>query len=422
MLRYGPTVVIRAVRRGVVLGLVVAAGAVAPAAAFTAPVLYVRETYAASTDHSPKSDWMALSAEVNLDWLGGYEIGYAVQTASDPHSEERVALRIDSVPGTLVQPYNATPYCSGDVGRVGDIVALPYAVQFNGTGTYTITVGIGPPTGGTGDCLIPGPTTASTTTTFTVGGLVSPTLVGAPMVFRDKPLSSKQFSGVQVPDPPGGNGDVRCARDATVNADGSLSGDLAVPKDVSQGGTEQISEQDFGRPGAWTCVARGDAATLDAQYSSTITGTPWSAPIHFDVKSDFQRVQARISSPFTSRPKITVTPQFPEAAAGGTLSLKLRKPVGCVKLGPRHYDYRYKTLGTYKAKFNAKTAAVTLRKPRVNKNAIVYYIGTVSFGGTHFYTKSVDPAAMFLKVNRTGSLSFANPQVFPQCPGTFSNG
>src|SRR5262249_28928268 len=157
--------------------------------------------------------------------------------------------------------------------------------------------------------------------------LVAPTLVGSPMIFRLKPLPSKQFSGVQVPDPPGGSGDVRCARNATVNADGSLTGDVTVPKPISDAGDEEITEQDFGRPGAWTCVARGDGPTVDATYSSSITGTPWSAPIHFDVKSDFQRVQGRISSPHSARPKITITAQFPEAAAGGTVKLKLQKPV-----------------------------------------------------------------------------------------------
>jgi hypothetical protein len=422
-LRYGPSVVIRAARRGVVLGLVVAAGVAAPAAAFTAPVLYIRETYANSTDHRPQSDWTPLTDGVNVNWLGGYDIGYAMQTASNPRAQEVVRLRIDSVPGTLNQPMNATPYCQGGVGQVGDIVALPYAVQFNGSGPYTITVGIGPPTGGSGDCLVPGPTTASTTATFTVGGLVAPTLVGSPMLFRLKPLPAKQFAGVQAPEPPGGDSDVRCARDATVNADGSVTGDLMVPKDVSGGPTEQIAEGDFGRPGAWTCVARGLGTTIGAQFDSGFTATPWSAPIRFDVRSDFERAQSRISSPRSAHPKIAITAEFPEAAAGGTLKLKLQKPIGCRKVAPHTYEFRSKNVGTFSATFNAKSAAVTLRKPRVNKNATVYYTGTVSFGGTRFYSRNVDPNPMLLKVTRTGVLSFVSPNAFPGCPASaFSNG
>jgi hypothetical protein len=69
-------------------------------------------------------------------------------------------------------------------------------------------------------------------------------------------------------------------------------------------------------------------------------------------------------------------------------------------------------VGTFKGRFDASgRATVTLRRPRPG-----FYLGTVSFSGTRFYTQSVDPNPAFLRVSDTHKLSYVVPVAFPQCP------
>src|SRR6185437_2298001 len=133
---------------------------------------------------------------------------------------QRVALSITAVPdGQPTQPYNAEPFCVGRAGAPGDIVDAGPELQFEGDGTYTVTVSVGPGTQPT-DCIA-GP---STTASFTVTTLVAPVVVGDLVRFRLKPLAGSPFVGIQAPDPPGGQGDVRCALNGTVQPDGSVAG------------------------------------------------------------------------------------------------------------------------------------------------------------------------------------------------------
>ena len=131
----------------VVAGALATAVLAAPAAAFTAPELFVRMQ--PWDTHEPASDWIPLAAAPALDYLGGYEIGYRLQASGEPNEFQRVALTVAGVPdGVPTQPLAAPPYCVGRAGTVGTIVAAGPELQFEGTGTYTVTVSVGPGAGG----------------------------------------------------------------------------------------------------------------------------------------------------------------------------------------------------------------------------------------------------------------------------------
>jgi hypothetical protein len=390
-----------------VLGLGAGLVGAAPASAFTAPELYVRLANANSIDHTPASGWMPLSSTPRLNWLGGYEIGYAFQDAPGPTHVQRAALQVTGVPdGQPTQPRN-TPYCSGGPGTIGTIVPVGVAIQFEGVGRYTVAVSVGPPSGGPNACQS-GPETATSSGSFTVDVPVSPAVVGHPLSFRAKPLAPSLFSGVQTPAPPGGEADTRCARDATIRSDGSVTGRLLAPPASNGGLSAQVGEQDFVRPGAWTCVARGSARGADANFNDVFFNTPWSAPLRFDVRSDFRRKQGRIFKPRSSRPVLRFVAEFVEAAAGGLGTLQLRRLARC-----RGSRLVLKTVGTFRGRFDARGAAtLKIRRPPAG-----FYVGTLSFSGTRFYTKSIDPNAPLFAVSDVGELSYVSALLFPQCPG-----
>jgi hypothetical protein len=154
-------------------------------------------------------------------------------------------------------------------------------------------------------------------------------------------------------------------------------------------------------------VARGTSTGYDDNLDTLISGTPWSAPLRLDVRSDFRRSRGVISKPGSRRPRFRFTAEFPEAAGGGTGTLTLKRLARC-----RGRRSVFKKVGTFKGVFGGDGREnVTVRRPRAG-----FYLGTLSFSGTRFYTKSVDPNPAVLQVSR-GKLHYLSPLVFPQCPG-----
>jgi hypothetical protein len=169
-----------------------------------------------------------------------------------------------------------------------------------------------------------------------------------------------------------------------------------------------VPEEDFDRPGAWTCVSRGIKEGVDDSFDSRIFGTPWSAPLQIDVRSDFRRSKGVISKASTKNPRFRFTAEFPEAAGGGKGELTLKRLTRC-----KGSTRVFKKVGKFKGVFDAKGAAtVKIDRPRAG-----YYTGTLAFGGTRFYTKSVDPNLALLRVSKSGKLSYISGQAFPGCPG-----
>ena len=163
----------------------------------------------------------------------------------------------------------------------------------------------------------------------------------------------------------------------------------------------------FPRPGAWTCVARGTAEGQDENYDTTVFGTPWSAPLAFEVRSDFRRRIGQIARPRSKRPRFTFTAEFPDVAKGGRGTVKLYRITGC-----RGRNFKLRKVGTYSGRFGAKRMRIAMRRPR----RVGFYLGRFSFSGTHFLSKSTDPNPMRL-LARHDRVEFAPASGFPGCPG-----
>jgi hypothetical protein len=370
----------------------------APASAFTPPELYVRQQ--PWTTHEAVGGWIPLASAPKLNYLAGYQIGYKLEDTGVPDKFQRVALTIAGVPdGQPSQPYNATPYCVGRNGTVGTIVDAGPELQFEGSGTYRVKVSVGAGSGDQDDCL----SSASTTGSFTVVTRVTATLAGNPFVVRSTPLPGDPFVGLRAADPPGGFADIRCALNASVQPDGSVTGSVVVPDDSDTHAT--IPEGSFPRPGAWSCVSRGTAEGVDANFDTLIFGTTWSAPLAFDVRSDFRRRTGRISHRHAKRPGFTFKAEFPTAASGGRARVTLYRVKGC-----RPGGYKLRKGATFRSRFGAKTMRLKIRRPRVKG----YYFGRFRFSGTRFIRASEDPNPMLLLVKRRG-IEFVPTLEFPRC-------
>jgi hypothetical protein len=382
-----------------VAGALVSLGLAASAQAFTAPELFVREQ--PWTTHEPVSGWVPLATAPKLNYLAGYQIGYKLQDSGVANNFQHVALTVTGVPdGQPTQPYNATPYCVGRAGTVGTIVDAGPELQFEGSGTYTVKVSLGPGSGGPSDCLS-GP---STTASFTVVTRVAATLSGVPFVYRHRPLPGDPFVGLRAADPPGGSADLRCALDAAVQPDGSLKGSVvAPPADETHA---SLSEDAFPRPGGWSCVSRGTAEGVDANFDTAIFGTPWSAPLAFDVRSDFRRRTGRLAHRHAKRPGFTFKAEFPAAASGGSARITLYRVKGCRRTG----GYKLRKGATFRSRFGAKTMRLKIRRPRTKG----FYLGRFRFSGTRFIRASEDPNPMLLLVKRR-AIEFVPPLEFPPC-------
>jgi hypothetical protein len=389
--------------RSLLLGILASLLLATPAsAAFTPPELFVR----LMNEGQPASDWMPLSSPPVLNWIGGYQIGFRIQqtgVGSGPANFQTIALTYTGVPdGSPSQPLSVPPYCIGRNGAVGEIqsvVEIP--IQYEGNGTYSFTATLGPGPTQTG-CF--GAGSQTTNASFGVDVHVAPQLIGQPFAFRAKPLPGDPFVGIRAADPPGGFGDNVCALDATVQADGSVTGRTVVPEADFEPPRQQVTK--FPEPGSWTCVSRGVVEGQADDFSRTFLGTPWSSPLRFDVLSDFQRKTSAINRPRSARPTFEVTAQFAAASAGGKATLKLQRFVRC-----KRRAYVFKKLATYKGTFDAKGIA-KFRFKRPRKRA--YYAAVVTFGGTHFVRAGTDPFLIPLGATPR-AIAFVKPQNYPRC-------
>jgi hypothetical protein len=165
---------------------------------------------------------------------------------------------------------------------------------------------VGPGNGGASGCLS-GP---SSTGSFTVVARSVPSLVGSPLSFRATP-PAEPFVGVRSTAPPGGRGDIRCALDATVAGDGSVGGAVVVPEVQEPDEVRSsLPEDAFPRPGVWTCISRASAEGVDESFSRAAFGGTWSAPLRFDVRSDFRRRTGRLDRTRARRPRFTFTAEW----------------------------------------------------------------------------------------------------------------
>lgn len=375
---------------GVLAGVLL--GAAPAEAAFTAPELFVRQQN--WDTHDETGPWMPLAAAPAINFLGGYEVGFKLQASGEPENLQRTALQVTAVPdGVPSQPYLAEPACVTSIGAPGTIVRAGTELQFEGDGAYTVKVSIGAGTGDLDDCLA-GPSSSGS---FGVDVHVAPLLVGAPQSFRIDPLGRDQFMGVRADDPPGGYADVRCTL-----------GTLVVPDAEEDFPHGALIEGAFPQPGPWSCTARGLADGVDDDFGRTTFGTPWSAPLPVDVRSDFRRAKGRVARSRTKHPSLTFTAEWPALATGGRVAFAVSRVAGCKK-GRR---YKLRSSRRYRGTFGAKTLRVKIRRPR----KAGFYFGRFVFKGTRFLRAGVDPYPLLL-TKRGRRIGFADPRGFPTCPG-----
>jgi hypothetical protein len=355
-----------------------------PAAAFTPPELFVR---AQKWDtHEETGPWIPLAQAPALNFLGGYEIGYRLQESPAQYERQHVALQVTGVPdGAPTQPGNATPFCVTRAGTVGEITPVAPELQFEGLGSYGVKVSIGEETGDDDDCLS-GPSSSGT---FSVDVHVAPTLVGGALYLRrDRALPGDPFVGVRAANPPGGAADIQC-----------MLGSTPLYTDPAETHPE-VPEFVFPRPGTWSCAARGVADGRDGLETVTF-GTPFSAPIRFDVLSVFRYRDLKIAKARTRRPRLRFLAEFPAEARGGVARVKLRRVTRCTNRG-----YRTRKAGTYRARFGPRRAEVRIRRPRPG-----FYFARFAFGGTHFLKALSKTEPLKVKVTKkrvkyVGTLEF----------------
>jgi hypothetical protein len=368
-----------------------------PASAFAPPELFVRpQTW---STHEPAGDWIPLATAPALNYLGGYLIGYRLQASGQPNEFQRVALAVTGVPdGSPTQPSASSPFCVGRAGAPGTIVEAGPELQFEGNGAYSVSVSVGAGL----DCQTAG---ASTAAAFSVDVHVAPVQVGEPQSFRVTPLAGDPFVGVQAAAPPGGSPDVRCALNGTVAADGSITGAVVVPEESFD--HPAVAERVFPRPGPWACVARGVVEGQDDNRDTVTFGTPWSAPLPVDVRSDFRRRTGTVSRPKASRVRFTFVAEWPEVAGGGRGTVTLSRVTGC-----KGAQFKLRKVQTASGTFDAKRMRLELKRPK----AAGFYLGRFAFSGTRFLRRGDDPNPMLVLATRT-KLGYSDPKAFPHCPG-----
>jgi hypothetical protein len=133
-------------------------------------------------------------------------------------------------------------------------------------------------------------------------------------------------------------------------------------------------------------------------------GTPWSAPLGVDVRSDFRRRTGAVADRHAKRPRFTFKAEWPALAAGGNARIAISRVRGC-----KRHGYKLRKTASYKRRFGAKRMRLRMRRPRPG-----YYIGRFTFSGTRYIRAGADPNPMLLLATRR-SFGFADPQRFPPC-------
>ena len=204
---------------------------------------------------------------------------------------------------------------------------------------------------------------------------------------------------MHVDPPPGGFVETGCARDATVLPDGSIADDARIDAD--------FSEINFLQPGTWSCVARGWVEGRDDNFETVRFGTPWSAPLPVVVHSDFRRARGILARRRSKRPRLIFFAEFPEAAAGGAATFKLRRFARC-----KGRRFVAKKFGTHRGRFDSRgRLTVKIRRPRRSG----YFLGRLTVAGTSLYRAGTDPLPVLLEADFRGVLDFVSPQAFPSC-------
>lgn len=312
---------VRGARRaaGIALVLLVAAP-LSNAHALDPPEILYREGV---SENEPLGPWLPLDG-AHINGLG-FILGTRAQ--AKPASDSGVLYRLtalavpDGHPDQDPAAFDPSSDCLSTARSPGTEVVLAIG-RFEGPGSYTIQLEANlPSNGATRKSCSGGP---SSTATFTIDPSVALDLLATRPVL----LSRNPFTEIaKIPSfPAGGAGETQCARDATIQPDGSVDGSNRTR---IMGPTVLIKF--IPRSGRWTCVARARAAVSETPDGSHYTR--WSPPVSFGAVSAFS---ASFTVPDKRPPRYTLAyTKLPPGSEGGLITLRISTGKHCPHVAPR---------------------------------------------------------------------------------------
>jgi hypothetical protein len=303
----------------VAIAALAALGATATsAAALENPALLYREGVSES---EPLGPWLPLDG-AHISGLG-FIVGTRQQ--AKPAQDNAVLYRLTALAVPDGHPDQGTAFdparlCLSSAQAPGTELTLGTG-RFEGPGSYAIRLEVNlPSNGATNSACSGGP---SSTATFTIDPTVAVALLAAaPVVVPVNSLARVTTMAV----PAGGQGETQCARDATIQPDGSVAG--ADRTGVL--GFEVVVRQ-IPRSGRWTCVGRARGAATHADDGEHYTR--WGPPVSFDAISNFS---ARLSVPDRRPKRYTVAySRMPPGSEGAVVTLRISAGKGCPKVATK---------------------------------------------------------------------------------------
>ena len=353
------------------------------ASALETPEILYREGVSES---EPAGPWLPLDG-ARISGLG-FILGTRMQ--AKPAGDSAILYRLTAltVPdghadqGSAFDP--AAP-CHSTAQTAGQEIVLAIG-RFEGPGSYTIRVDEDVASNGATQQSCSGGVTA--TATFTIDPDIVATL-RAPGPFM---LGSKPFRELAALDslPLGGAGEMRCARDAQLQPDGSLTG-----KNLTKALGPSVLLRDITHTGRWTCAgrARSTAFPIDGEHY-----TRWSPPVSFVVRDAFT---ATLTLPDDRRPRYTLAySQMPPGSEGGRLSLRISAAAHCPHVPVRTLHARVDS---------HRRARFTFRLPERNKADLEHgrsgidaygWNFRVAFAGTELITPAHHTGGAFVYPSR----------------------
>jgi hypothetical protein len=279
------------------------------------PAVFARDLDSAGM---PVGEWQPLVG-AKLASVNGEQLGYRLQASGQPGNSQRVLAHVISVPDGHPDQRDVYGLCFPKSGAPGTIIPLDSFTHYEGDGSYVLTFTASTGTDAATGCTA-GPTTEGA---FTVSTQATILAIGQPLL---NPLVLTQpFAGVEVTSPVGANiSKVLCARDASVNPDGSLSGSLVHTVQGSPNTRYSGYGELYPEPGYWQCVSRGESESAGA----------WTAPTPRTlVQQDYRGLFGPYHLLNHTGPTYHLTAvTYPAAlAAGGTVALTAAVVSGCTR-------------------------------------------------------------------------------------------
>lgn len=261
------------------------AAAVIAASALTLPAAASAATASVTGDNAQP---IALSSTAPTQIRN---ISPVIIVGTDPTTETKYSIQVTGPDGVTVA--NIGAYCLNTTSYNGD----PEKVKYLGNGTYTVTI-----KSGKGNC-----TDKTSTYSFAIQAGTSVAAPTGKLLTRKPGQTDYITYSVPVAGNPGASDvEVRYAKDAVIQPDGSIQG---TPRYASFNATTGTAAAEFFEPGTYTFVSRATG------YGGG--GTPWSTPVKVTVVAPFD-FSVKPSFIDSIGPRYKVSGYLREKTAAGT--------------------------------------------------------------------------------------------------------